>query len=65
MSPAEKSAVVADHKERKKGWRKAKKKWKPHEAACVVTRESSNERENKKEATLALASHEQKKITNH
>jgi hypothetical protein len=30
MSPAEKSAVVADHKERKKGWRKAKK----HEAAC-------------------------------
>jgi hypothetical protein len=56
MSPAEKSAVVADHKERKKGWRKAKK-WK--------TRESSNATENKKEATLALASHEQKKNTNH
>ena len=44
---------------------KSEKKWKPDEEACVVTRESSNERENKKEATLALASHEQKKITNH
>ena len=63
MSPAEKSAVVADHKKEEKRVEKSEKNG--SRMKRLVTLESSNATENKKEATLALASHEQKKITNH
>jgi len=55
--------VVADHKKEEKRVEKSEKNG--SRMKRLVTLESSNATENKKEATLALASHEQKKITNH